>query len=1064
MKALHGGPARPLVKCDNLQQFIRETTVNPDRDFFLRLSSFSLGTGDEEEDVRALRSRFQRELPWLEDAVTSLRKREFKDSLAKALCCALPEFDLLVVDEAHNLKHGFAERIAARNRVLAFMFGRPSDDVDRRQFRDYGPRAKRVLFLSATPIEDDYRQMWNQLDVFGKGEAYLQLRDRLATEAQKRFVASRFLIRRVTTLNVGGHRLTKNLYRREWRRGGLSNHDDPIRIDDVRQRLVVALVQKKVSELLNTPKFGASFQMGMLASFESFLETVKLRKADEVSGNFDDADQTEDELEREGIDVHSINQLAADYRRRFNGQELPHPKMDALVSHLADAWRRGSKALVFLRRVASVWEVKERLDLRYNDWLIDRLRDGFKGSAQLVADIEKLYATYRETRALTRKARLAARMGAIGAGREGEQDRGGDDTLFAWFFRGEGPEGGWLSGAKFSQRFAEARYELSTFFEDNYAASLLGVVPGNVMAALARATRLSAETAESELIARAGWYLTQTKRPGRRELFEASQGGAVDLLRERAVEPALKANAGVVWQLRFELRRQSKPATAPTTPTALEYETFFTALRLPEWAALKSAIWPDPVNADFEAAFRERELRRELLGAMARLGNPVIDLYIVAMCRRQTLKTRAAQTTGALPEAETDERSFIPAVLSMLELQRTSVSPDRQWRAFDELAAAAEHFDLILDVNEPNARTKPLAEAGHLFGTVLLRQQQPVGGMTGQVSSTLVRQFRMPGYPFVLLSTDLLQEGEDLHTFCSDVYHYGLAWTPSAVEQRIGRIDRVRSKTERTAMAVDALPDDSRLQVFYPHLEDTVERLQVRRVLRRMHEFIRLMHEGLSGSLQESSKLSVSQEMVGAADLPAPVSTPLTTAFPVQGSDLAGRRRGLAITPDVAAGMAARLRRIGDVRELAGLKVIWDQPMDPYSLPGTVKWPSGRSQHFELQLDTFGEHLVVRCISPVGRLDTDEIFEEVQRMSRRVAEQLGIIEEADDRGVDLTVEEEVLLGEPAVDSARIAWLVGRVVTSATSHRGNAVARPRCDDRLRTICDELEKPCRPTLTI
>src|SRR5207247_1071794 len=172
----------------------------------------------------------------------------------------------------------------------------------------------------------------------------------------------------------------------------------------------------------------------------------------------DDADQTEDELEREVIDVHSVNQLAADYRRRFNGQELPHPKMDALVSHLADAWRRGNKALVFLRRVASVWEVKERLDLKYNEWLIDRLRDAFKGSAQLLADIENLYATYRETRALTRKARLAARMGAIGAGREGEQDRGGDDSFFAWFFRGEGPEGGWLSGAKFSQRFAEARY------------------------------------------------------------------------------------------------------------------------------------------------------------------------------------------------------------------------------------------------------------------------------------------------------------------------------------------------------------------------------------------------------------------------------------------------------------------------------------------------------------------------------------------------------------------------------------------------------------------------------
>src|SRR5215218_9599348 len=44
VKGLDGGPARHMVKCDSLQQFIRETTVNCERDFFLRLSSFSLGT------------------------------------------------------------------------------------------------------------------------------------------------------------------------------------------------------------------------------------------------------------------------------------------------------------------------------------------------------------------------------------------------------------------------------------------------------------------------------------------------------------------------------------------------------------------------------------------------------------------------------------------------------------------------------------------------------------------------------------------------------------------------------------------------------------------------------------------------------------------------------------------------------------------------------------------------------------------------------------------------------------------------------------------------------------
>ncbi len=74
--------------------------------------------------------------------------------------------------------------------------------------------------------------------------------------------------------------------------------------------------------------------------------------------------------------------------------------------------------------------------------------------------------------------------------------------------------------------------------------------------------------------------------------------------------------------------------------------------------------------------------------------------------------------------------------------------------------------------------------------------QQPVGGMFGQVNETVVRQFRMPGYPFVLVTTDLLQEGEDLHTFCSAVHHYGIAWTPSSMEQRVGRIDRVQLADE----------------------------------------------------------------------------------------------------------------------------------------------------------------------------------------------------------------------------------------------------------------------------
>ena len=134
-------------------------------------------------------------------------------------------------------------------------------------------------------------------------------------------------------------------------------------------------------------------------------------------------------------------------------------------------------------------------------------------------------------------------------------------------------------------------------------------------------------------------------------------------------------------------------------------------------------------------------------------------------------------------------------LLDLLERQRNEPG----LTAWCELHEAAEHFDLIVDTNMPSLWERKLAEMPTEIGKVL-REQQPIGGMFGAVNRTLVRQFRMPGYPLVLVTTDLLQEGEDLHLFCSRVYHYGISWMPSSMEQRIGRIDRVRSQTERRLM------------------------------------------------------------------------------------------------------------------------------------------------------------------------------------------------------------------------------------------------------------------------
>jgi len=377
VKTLDGSPAIPMVKCDRLLDLVHQVNLRPDGCFFTRMSSFSLGLADMSggddapgrRNASALRDELKRYIPWLSPDALDLRVRDrqtFKDNFARALCCALPVFDLVIVDEAHNLKRGFNIGVAARNRVIALAMGHQGGDAAKSIFRGYGPRAPRVLFLSATPIEESYTQLWNQLDVFGHGDDFPELKDKSLQDEEKKAVARRFLIRRVTTMKVGEDELTKNLYRREWRRGGVDQHDEPIRVTDTKQRLVLALVQKKVAEIIGHERFGNCFQMGMLASFESFQQTAShtRRQDDDSAGNFDDGDQTDDVLEREGIDVRGVNRLAKSYRDKF-GSELPHPKMDALVDSLSTVWHTGTKALVFVRRIASVTDLKRKLDERY---------------------------------------------------------------------------------------------------------------------------------------------------------------------------------------------------------------------------------------------------------------------------------------------------------------------------------------------------------------------------------------------------------------------------------------------------------------------------------------------------------------------------------------------------------------------------------------------------------------------------------------------------------------------------------------------------------------------------
>jgi hypothetical protein len=119
-----------------------------------------------------------------------------------------------------------------------------------------------------------------------------------------------------------------------------------------------------------------------------------------------------------------------------------------------------------------------------------------------------------------------------------------------------------------------------------------------------------------------------------------------------------------------------------------------------------------------------------------------------------------------------------------------------------------------------------------------------------------------------------------------------------------------------------------------------------------------------------------------------------------------------------------------------------------------MRLAGGRFQPFTLLLDSLGGRLLIRCISPIGVVDLAASLEAIQDSVRTKPVRLGALRDLEDGSYNLTVQEDVLLGDCVHDDARVNALLKRVAEEAD--RLEQIHLPGTDRALAVFADDLRQ--------
>lgn len=244
---------------------------------------------------------------------------------------------------------------------------------------------------------------------------------------------------------------------------------------------------------------------------------------------------------------------------------------------------------------------------------------------------------------------------------------------------------------------------------------------------------------------------------------------------------------------------------------------YFDVLESPGRRALDSALGKilfkhAEAMEEVQMPSEQRKVLTDVMRRFLRVTTTLVRCFPIT--ELETLKPADA-VRRTLDRADSSGVSWRHKFHGFLDFLTQQCSTDERGR-YLEAAQRAETGGIRVGAGDEADDDEDRDADGH---TIALANVQVAMGTTHRdARERLMRAFNTPFFPDILVCSEVMGEGVDLQRFCRHVVHHDLAWNPSTIEQRTGRIDRLGCKAEGRQP----------IFVYLPYLAGTADERQYR--------------------------------------------------------------------------------------------------------------------------------------------------------------------------------------------------------------------------------------------